>query len=271
VAPLNPRRPDGARPGWRRSGAVVLVAVLATAALGVRLGVWQLDRAAAKVDAQATLERQSALAPLGATELAVTAADAAVQVARRVRLEGRWRAEATVWLENRPLDGRVGFAVVTPLVLDAPAADGRPAAILVQRGWAPRRFDDRAALPPVETPAGPVVVTGTLQPSPSRVLELGDPSLGASGPIRQNADAGSLARETGLRFLPATVLEADAEGNRAQGLSRHWPPPATGVDRHRAYALQWFGLAAAVLALYAWHTFLGPRRHRRSGSPGPDA
>jgi surfeit locus 1 family protein len=244
--------------GGRWGGAIVLVAVLATAALGVRLGLWQLDRAATKEATQAALDRQALLPPLGAEELATTGDAAATQLHRRVRLAGRWRADATVWLENRPLDGRVGFAVVTPLVLDGPAADGRPAAILVQRGWAPRRFDDRAALPPLATPAGPVVVVGTLVAAPSRVLDLGDPATAASGPIRQNADAAGLARETGLRLLPATVLEADAEGNRDQGLARQWPPPATGADRHRAYAVQWFGLAAAVLVLHVWH-----RLHRR--------
>ena len=257
--------------GGRWSGAIVLVAVLATAAAGARLGLWQLDRATQKETAQAALERQSALPTLAAGELATTEAEAPVQLHRRVRLVGRWRDEATVWLENRPLDGRVGFAVVTPLVLDTPAADGRPAAILVQRGWAPRRFDDRTALPPVTTPTGPLVVEGTLQAAPSRVLDLGgDPASAAAGRIRQNVDAAGLARETGLRLLPATVLEADADGNREQGLARHWPPPATGVDRHRAYAVQWFGLAAAALALYVWHRF-HRRRPDRSALRGPDA
>lgn len=246
----------------------MLVAVLATAALGVRLGLWQLDRAAEKESAQAALDAQARLPELGAGALATAGPEADGQLLRRVRLQGRWRADATVWLENRPMDGRVGFAVVTPLLLDAPAADGRPAAILVQRGWAPRRFDDRTALPPVETPSGPVVVVGTLQRAPSRVFALGDPAPGAAGPIRQNADAAGLARETGLRLLPATVLEVDTDGNRAQGLARHWPPPATGTDRHRAYAVQWFGLAAAVLALYAWHRL---HRHRRPDDPRSDA
>ena len=255
--------------GGRWSGAIVLAAVLATALAGIRLGLWQLDRATQKEAAQSALERQSTLPPLDAAGLATTGPAATDQLHRRVRLAGRWQADATVWLENRPLDGRAGFAVVTPLVLDGSAADGRPPAILVQRGWAPRRFDDRTALPPIATPTGPVVVEGTLEATPSRVLALGgpgDPAASAPGPIRQNVDAAGLARETGLRLLPATVLEADADANRDQGLARHWPPPSTGTDRHRAYAVQWFGLAAAVLALHVWH-----RLHRRRSEAPADA
>jgi surfeit locus 1 family protein len=38
----------------------------------------------------------------------------------------------------------------------------------------------------------------------------------------------------------------------ADGLRRVWVRPATGVEKHRGYALQWYGLAAlsAGLTLY---------------------
>jgi surfeit locus 1 family protein len=49
-------------------------------------------------------------------------------------------------------------------------------------------------------------------------------------------------------------------------LDRHWTPPASGVDRHRGYAFQWFSLAAllAVIAVgIAWRAL-----RRRSVAEG---
>ena len=68
-----------------------------------------------------------------------------------VVLDGRWLAAHTVYLDNRQMNGRPGFFVVTPLRLD----DGR--AVLVQRGWLPRDCSDRtASLPPPTRPTGAV-------------------------------------------------------------------------------------------------------------------
>ena len=50
---------------------------------------------------------------------------------RPVILHGHWLAAATVYLDNRQMNGRPGFYVLTPLQLD-----DRPEVVLVQRGWA---------------------------------------------------------------------------------------------------------------------------------------
>ena len=34
------------------------------------------------------------------------------------------------------------------------------------------------------------------------------------------------------------------------GLVRAWSRPDTGVDMHRAYALQWFAMSAAIAIIY---------------------
>ncbi len=34
------------------------------------------------------------------------------------------------------------------------------------------------------------------------------------------------------------------------GLVRDWSRPDTGVDVHRAYALQWFAMSAAIIIIY---------------------
>ncbi|MEO6363173.1 MAG: SURF1 family protein [Caldimonas sp.] len=240
--------------GNYRHGLVVLCAALAGTLLAARLGLWQLDRAATKEALQSVLEGNSRLPALDASSLPGTPAEVAALRYRPVRLDGRWLAERTIFLDNRQMDGKTGFYVVTPLLLA-----GRPEALLVQRGWVQRDFIDRAALPKVQTPAGPVSVVGSVAPPPSRLFEF---DAAASGTIRQNLDLAAFAREASISLLPMTVLQRDSPG-AADGLARRWPPPASDVHKHYGYAFQWFAIAAAIASLYVWHRFIRPLASRR--------
>lgn len=236
-----------------RREIVVIAAALFGVLLTGAMGLWQLDRAAQKLELQAALDARIALPPLDAGSLARDAAAAASQQYRRVALHGRWLPERTVFLDNRPLEGRVGFVVVTPMALD----DGK--VVLVQRGWLPRNFGERTALAEVATPPGRVAVEGTVALRPPRVFEF---SNAASGPIRQNLDLPSFARETGLDLLPLVVVQQEGPGGISDGLVRRWPPPATDVQKHHGYAFQWFALAAVIIVLYVWHRLIRPRYRR---------
>jgi surfeit locus 1 family protein len=232
---------------WR--GIVVVVAAIAGIALASRLGVWQLDRAHQKLALQTSLEQRSHEPPLDASALALTSDAAQAQQHRRVIVHGRWLADRTVYLDNRQMDGKVGFFVVTPLALDA-----SPATVLVERGWAPRNFNSRETLPPVATPTSSVTVEGVVAPRLARLFDFGG---AASGAIRQNLDIDAFARETGLALLPLTIVQSDA-GAAADGLVRHWPRPAADVQKHYGYAAQWFAIAAGIAILYVWHRFIRP-------------
>ena len=236
----------------RIRAALTLLATLAGIALAARLGMWQLDRADQKIALQTSLEARSREPALDGSSLARSPLAAEAQHHRRVSLRGRWLADRTVFLDNRQMDGKVGFFVVTPLALAS--ASG---VVLVQRGWAPRNFTARSELPPVSTPEGSVVVDGIVAPAPSRLFEFGD---AASGPIRQNLDIASFARDTGLDLLPLSVLEVDAPDSTADGLLRRWPAPAADVQKHYGYAFQWFALAAGIAFLYVWHRFIRPAK-----------
>jgi surfeit locus 1 family protein len=232
---------------------VVTAAAVATVALTARLGVWQLDRAAQKLALQAAIDQQARLPALdSASQLPADPAAMAASHHRRARLAGRWSPSHTVYLDNRQMNGRPGFYVVTPLLLN----DGR--ALLVQRGWVARDPIDRTRLPPVTTPAGEVQVGGRIAPWPGRLFEFAST---ASGVIRQNLDHDAFAHETGLRLPPLSLVQTEA-GAGADGLLREWPAVASGVDKHHGYAFQWFGLSGLVLVLYVWFQFIQPRRHR---------
>lgn len=239
----------------RARGIVVLAAAVIAAAVTARLGVWQLSRAAEKEALQASLDSRGAASPLAAADLARSADEAAAQHHRRITLEGRWIGGRTIYLDNRPMDGRAGFYVVTPLAL----ADGD--AVLVQRGWVPRDAADRSRVPQVATPEGMVRIEGRIAPPPSRLFELGAEQQGA---IRQNLDLDAFGRESGLRLRPLSVQQTEAPGAPADGLLRRWPAPAVDVHKHYGYAFQWFALASLISGLYVWFQLVRPRLRRRT-------
>jgi surfeit locus 1 family protein len=238
---------------------VLTLATVLMVALTFSLGQWQLRRAAQKQALQAAVDAQKMLPTLDGRALAAIKNIADV-VHREAALQGRWQAAHTVYLDNRPMDGKSGFWVVTPLLLA-----GSEQAVLVQRGWVPRDFTDRTRLPDVQTPDGVVTVSGRMAPPPSKLYEFDG---AAQGRIRQNLDLAAFSAETGLALLPVSLLQT---GTASEGLLRNWPAPNTGVDKHYGYAFQWFALCALLVGLYAWFQVLLPRRRAAAPSSVPES
>lgn len=228
--------------------ALALLSMTGTLALGR----WQLSRAAQKVALQASMEAKSTMSILDGRVL-VAHADPALELHRRVVLRGQWIPERTVFLDNRPMNGRTGLYVVTPMRLE-----GSAAVVLVQRGWVARDFMDRSRLPTIETPAGVREIVGRIAPPPAKLYEL---SGSDTGLIRQNIDLAGFAVETGLALLPVSVQQTGAAGD---AMLRDWPRPAVGVEKHYGYAFQWFALSSLIAILYVWfqivRRFIYPRR-----------
>ena len=220
--------------GWR----FWLISLAAVVGVGVTLslGAWQLSRAAYKEGLQARIAAQSRLAPLDSAAL-----DGTGLVHRQVVVRGTWLVAHTVFLENRQMNGKPGFYVLTPLRLE-----GSPKVVLVQRGWTPRNFVDRAALPKVDTPERLVTLRGRIAPAPSKLYDFAGAPV---GPIRQNLDLAQFSAEIRVPLLDVTIMQT---GEASEGLLRQWPEPATDADKNYGYAFQWFGLAGLIAILYVW-------------------
>lgn len=263
--------PSASHPPQRGRRLVVLVAAVLAATATARLGWWQLDRAQQKLDLQARITARGSLSPLPQADLPRSEHTAADQHYRPVQLRGRWQQAHTLYLDNRQMNARQGFFVVTPLLL------GPGDAVLVQRGWMPRDFNDRARLQPLPDQPGEVLVTGRLAPPPSKLLDL----AGAEqGPIRQNIDMVALSRELGLALRslsvqqtqPTELVPADGQPGATPSddrLLRAWPAVAVDVGKHHGYAFQWFSLSALLVGLTLWFQFLRPRLHAGPGGPAP--
>jgi surfeit locus 1 family protein len=224
---------------------LLTLATWAMIALTFSLGRWQLNRAAYKTDLAASIEARGREPAL----------DAAALLARP-DLSDQLLADKTVYLDNRPMGGRVGFWVLAPLQIE-----GSAQAVLVQRGWIARDFLDRQRLAAVQTPSGTVEVLGRLALWPGKLYAF---ETDERGLIRQNLDIGAYRQETGLPLIDALVVQT---GEGSEGLQRNWDAPNLGVDKHHGYAFQWFSLSALLIVLYLWFQWIAPRRRKPSSSP----
>ncbi len=236
-------------PRWLAWAILALLLMGATASLGR----WQLNRAQQKLDLQHAIEEQLSSPALTEQDLEVTPALWG-EIHRRVSLQGYWMHAHTLFLDNRTDQGRAGFWVMTPLLLDDKSA------VLVQRGWVPRDTQDVSAVPKLSEPKELTRIQGRLIPPPSKWLDLqgseATPESGASQ-IRHNIDISQLRDQWGYSIL-AVVLQTDPSDAE---MRREWAMPASTAGTNQGYAFQWFALCVAVFLMALWFLIIQPLRH----------
>ena len=226
----------------------LLAAAIALAIGMVLLGVWQLSRYEVRDSINGRIDAGAAGAagplnevlpqPTGAAgEAGPLPSDAAQW--RRVSVTGEYAQQHEVLVRNRTVDGRVGYEVVTPLVL----ADGT--AVLVDRGWVapdPAGLTKPPAVP--APPQGQVTIIGRVHLTES----------GAKAPEQINGHPE--VRRIGVTQI-ATLVPYPVWG--AYLLAVDGTPGSTNatVDVQRenswqnaAYVAQWWLFAALTLFGY---------------------
>ena len=159
---------------------------------------------------------------------------------RRLRVRGSYLPAHQFLLDNRIRDGVAGYEVLTPLAL---ADDHRR--LLVNRGWVPAD-PDRRVLPDVARRRG-ARARSAAGSSACRGPECGS----AHGPANASAAAAPLAvvvyptsQELGaLLGEPLLDYELLLDDAAPDGFVRDWRAPGLAIERHLAYAGQWFLLA----------------------------
>jgi len=212
--------------------ALVLLPVL------VALGAWQLHRADEKTRELAELAAQAALPAQTIDAFAVLPGEQLD--GRRVELRGRHDPERLFLLDNRILRGRVGYQLLGLF------RDLTGVVVLVDRGWL-QAPPTRDRLPPIDTPPGEQILVGSFYvPVDRRRLQL-HPAPGWPRVV-QALDVPGIARlagEAGL-FPHLVVLDEGQPGVSEGEHARINMPP----ERHHAYALQWFLMAAALVVVF---------------------
>ncbi len=242
------------------SRIVATLSALLVILVGCGAGIWQLNRAEQKIRLGESLSAKLQMPVLNVNADNLTLEQASE---RRILALGRFVQDEVVWLDNRPrpipeggsgASGQSGFYVMMPLRLE-----GQEAVLWVNRGWAPRNNQNRIELPPVKTADEIVTIEGVAFPHPGRVYELGQKGDPKARPrIEQNFDLALEAQSHEWKQLPFIVRESGS--SKEDGLVRNWPSPTNGVDRHYAYAFQWFALALAGFLFWLINGLMKYRR-----------
>lgn len=248
----NPRR--------SRAGLILLPFVVVSLAVLLALGTWQVQRLAWKEDLIATIEDRTARAPVALAEALSSERSIADMEYLPVLLRGTFvhDAERHFFATHR---GASGYYIYTPLRM----ADGDH--VFVNRGFVPYDRKDPATRAEGQV-EGEVEIVGLLRPAlaekPSWIVPENTPETN----VFYWKDIRAMAESSGLP-ADADILGffVDADDTPSPGIL-----PVGGVtiiempNSHLQYAVTWYGLAAALLAVsVAWYW----RRRRGGGPKGP--
>ncbi len=229
----------------RGPGRTIVTAIVVLLALAIllALGTWQVERLNWKEGLLADIADRRSADPVPLAQVEQDAVSGETVEYRRVSLSGTFdHARERHFFAT--FEGRTGFYVYTPLVL----ADGR--AILVNRGFVPYEMKEPATRRAGEV-AGEQSVTGyarsKLMEKPSAIV----PDNDLAKNIFYWKDLDAMTTSAGLD--PAVVLPFFVDADASVVSPGGWPKAGvTQFDlpnNHLQYAVTWYGLAAALLAV----------------------
>lgn len=237
----------------RRFAPSLFATLLTIVGVGLfgRLGWWQLHRADEK---QALLDQYAA----GQHSIVDLTAAAAGTLPRyqQVRAQGHYDPAHQILLDNMPSErGQPGYRVVTPFELE------QGGLMLVDRGWL-AMGPTREALPDVTVAADARTIVGRLDDLPRAGIQLGNEDEMPTGGwphVMNFPQHAAVEKALGRPVLKGLILldPAQPDGYERAAQMHFSSGSEFGPQRHLAYAVQWFAMAAAAVVIYL---ILGFRR-----------
>ena len=220
--------------------------IIATLALLITLGFWQLDRA----DEKRAIEDQVANANANIAELITDVDLLSEKEYYHVHLQGSYIKDKQFIYDNQIVDQIPGYYVLTPFVLK-----GNSRAILINRGFIPwnGRRDQIA-----DIDIGAEITEVKVQISkPVKRIELKADQIKPDFPVLiQALDMDEMSAIASLDFASIVGLLSPESEN---GFVRQWEPYTGSIERHIGYAIQWF-LMALVLSIIGVRLALKQRK-----------
>lgn len=240
---------------------IALIVALAVAASGAQLALWQLARAKQKETLLENIESRAKQPPflLGTLNTLLSMADPDHYP---VQLRGHFDNQHHLLLDNRLLNGVAGYYLLTPFITNTATstATNTQQWILINRGWLPRG-PQRDQLPNIPPITGEATVTGNSYRYSSKTFTLANDNLAdVQWPLRvQKIEMQAIGQLLGVELAPFEIrVTPDAKLEQSAQLPRPWQNASKaimGPQRHHAYALQWFALAAMALVVYIAASF----------------
>ena len=225
----------------------------------VSLGFWQLQRADEKSAMAAAFDTRQQQPPAPLSSLWDQPGELLAYTP--VSLSGHFLPDEYFLLDNQMREGHVGYEVVDVMQLSGGGS------VLVNRGWVAAGAD-RQSLPPVPRVEGEVTVTGHIYVAPGTPFLLAEQQLDDRWPkVIQAVEMDKLApliiaSQDGRVFPYPVRISAGERG----ALVTDWQIVNMSPIKHRAYAVQWFAMAAVLFVYYLmrssnlWQLLTGSER-----------
>lgn len=223
-----------------------VLVLLAGVGVFVSLGIWQIQRGEGKQEMLAQRQAASNAAAVDFQRTLNNTSNSVPEYGHKYTVDGRMDASQQILADNQVQDGRIGYRVWTPVVLDGGAR------VLVDRGWVPLGPGGRQQPPDPDGPNGRVTMTGLWRGLPQPGLRLGEGAAcqvsGWPRVLNYPAVAQLRCQYDGPVLDGLLLLDEDD----SRGFVRDWNmqfehmPPI----RHFAYALQWFAMALAAAVIF---------------------
>lgn len=218
---------------WK-TGVLTLIFV----PVAVSLGFWQFDRAEEKRQLLLQQEQQALVAPVPVQSLN----NEELVANRRVTLAGYFDNSKNWLLDNRMRNGKPGYEVVSLFVITE-----NQQKVLINRGWVPGDIS-RKTLPSIKDIEGQQQLQASVYISPGKPLTLAEEIQQIEWPkVIQQIDWNYIGQDIEGELLPL-LLRIDPYSHGAY--LTDWTVVNVQPEKHTAYAVQWFAMAAILLLLF---------------------
>jgi surfeit locus 1 family protein len=206
------------------------------------LGIWQTQRYFAKQERLETIAQKTAYSAFTFKDVAAYPGEIKdLQITDTIQeFSDKW-----FWLDNRQIDGQVGYDLIIPGLTDI-------GWVLVNFGWV-KGDKSRLLLPDISylgtTPmraSGAVVIPGI-----NRFVTETAANDGIFPKRIQQVEFATLSVFSDMKLQPFMLKLTEP----SEQFVRRWQPVVMAPEKHIGYALQWFGLAIALLVIY-WRVWV---------------
>ena len=219
------------KPRWHMTALTILAI-----AFFVHLGSWQLQRAAEK---QQMIANEAQLSNQAAVLWEPGMANPGQY--QPVALQGFLLPDVLL-LDNQHNHHQFGYDVLSPMQLSSGGV------VLIDRGWI-MGDPARQQFPDVITPVHQLTLSGQAYYPSDKVRVLGQilEKKQKNLAIIEKIDTHLISQFLHKSVYPFIIRLSPDE---AHGYVREWPVVSMPPERHKAYAVQWFAMALAILAIF---------------------
>ncbi|MGB1297154.1 MAG: SURF1 family protein [Psychrobium sp.] len=228
---------------------VAIVGLLFLLLVLMRLGFWQLNKAESKEYSMAL--RQSVMAK--SIHVLPQTFDSELQQSQKVAIQGRLDFDKTLLLDNKINNGKVGYEVLVPLLVNeivAARVNGDSNAkqwVMVNLGWV-AAGNSRAQLPQLTRWSGQKHIVGYLYKPQLNPFIVNSGSEQTNFPIVVPEFDRKVVEHIYGRVIYPAMIRLSNDSNWGYLKNWQWVNRMT-PEKHRGYAFQWFALALTLVVL----------------------